>query len=197
MSIKEKVQLVEEVFAHLDDDIAKFQQETGLGCIRGCGECCKKPDIEATVLEFLPLAYYLFKTNRDAEVLQGLEKTNSAPPCTFFSTIFPGYQSGRCTIYLHRGLICRLFGFSATKDKEGNPVLATCKIIKSELSDKYKAAVQSIGEGGFVPVMNQYYIKLLAIDLDLGNRFYPINEAIKIAIEKVSLACTYLEQEEV
>jgi len=195
MSIKEKVGQIEAVFAGLDEDISRFQKETGLGCISGCGACCKKPDIEATVLEFLPLAYHLFKTNRDVEVLEKLESTNNEPPCTFFFSILPSNNAGLCTIYLHRGLICRLFGFSATKDKEGLPVLATCKIIKTELSEKYKAAVKSIDEGGFVPVMNQYYMKLLAIDHELGNKFYPINEAIKIAIEKVSLSCAYLEEE--
>lgn len=196
MSIKDKVLQVENVFATLDDDIARFQKATGLGCISGCGACCKKPDIEATVLEFLPLAYHLFKTNRDIEVLENLERINNTPPCTFFSTILPDNQTGLCTIYLHRGLICRLFGFSATKDKEGRPVLATCKIIKNELSDRYKQAVKAIDTGEFVPVMNQYYMKLLAIDHELGNKFYPINEAIKIAIEKVSLSCAYMEQEE-
>jgi Fe-S-cluster containining protein len=196
MSIREIVSQVEDVFIELDLDIAKFQQETGLGCIRGCGECCKKPDIEATVLEFLPLAYHLYKADLDIEVLERLENNNSAPPCTFFSAILPGFQSGLCTIYLHRGLICRLFGFSATRDKEGKPVLATCKIIKNQKSAEYNAAVRSIDEGGFVPVMNQYYMKLLAIDLEMGNKFYPINEAIKLAIEKVSLTCAYMEQEE-
>lgn len=196
MSIKDKVRQVEKVFEELDEDISRFQNETGLGCIKGCGLCCKKPDIEATVLEFLPLAYHLFKAKRDIEVLEKLENTNNEPPCTFFSTVLPGQQTGLCTIYLHRGLICRLFGFSATKDKEGKPVLATCKIIKTELSAHYHAAVESIDQGGFVPVMNQYYMKLLAIDHELGNRFYPINEAIKIAVEKVSLACAYMEIEE-
>jgi Fe-S-cluster containining protein len=195
MAIKEKVRQIEEVFAALDDDIALFQKQTGLGCISGCGACCKKPDIEATVLEFLPLAYHLYINNRDVEVLEKLEQSNNQPPCTFFSTLMPGNQTGLCTIYLHRGLICRLFGFSATKDKEGRPVLATCKIIKTELSEKYNAAVTSIDEGAFVPVMNQYYMKLLSIDHELGNSFYPINEAIKLAIEKVSLTCAYSDQE--
>ncbi|MDQ3534847.1 MAG: YkgJ family cysteine cluster protein, partial [Bacteroidota bacterium] len=78
MSIREIVSQVEDVFIELDLDIAKFQQETGLGCIRGCGECCKKPDIEATVLEFLPLAYHLYKADLDIEVLERLENNNSA-----------------------------------------------------------------------------------------------------------------------
>ena len=36
-----------------------------------------------------------------------------------------------------------------------------------------------------VPVMNQYYMRLMAIDPDLGRQFYPINKALKLAIEMV------------
>lgn len=195
MNIREKVREVEKVFSELEKDIKLFQSETQLGCKTGCGECCKKPDIEATVLEFLPLAFYLWQTGKDAEVLRRLEETMLAPPCTFFSSFFTGQSVGMCSIYLHRGLICRLFGFSASRDKEGKPVLATCKFIKTELSEKYNETVRAINEGAFVPVMNQYYMKLLAIDLDLGNRFFPINQAIKLAVEKVSLSCMYEAQE--
>jgi len=34
-------------------------------------------------------------------------------------------------------------------------------------------------------MMNQYYMQLHAIDMDLTREFYPINEAIKRAIEVV------------
>ena len=34
-------------------------------------------------------------------------------------------------------------------------------------------------------MMNQYYMQLHAIDMDLTRDFYPINEAIKRAIETV------------
>ncbi|CAN5269785.1 YkgJ family cysteine cluster protein [soil metagenome] len=195
MSIPEKVVEVERVFAELDEEISRFKVETGLGCIKGCGECCKKPDIEATVLEFLPMAYHLCQINREIEVLEALEKRDHLPTCTFFSTIISGHEIGLCNNYLHRGLICRLFGFSASKDKEGRPVLATCRIIKTNLATEYQNAVTYIHEGGFVPVMNQYYMKLLSIDHDLGQTFYPINKAIKIAIEKLSLYISYSKQE--
>lgn len=195
MSIPEKVLAVEKVFAELDDDIARFKAETGLGCIKGCGECCKKPDIEATVLEFLPMAFHLCELNREVEVLEALENNHQVPTCTFFSTIVSGNEIGLCSNYLHRGLICRLFGFSASRDKEGRPVLATCRIIKTNFIKEYETAVASINEGGFVPVMNQYYMKLLSIDHELGQAFYPINKAIKLAIEKVSLYYTYSQQE--
>jgi uncharacterized protein len=195
MSISEIVSAVEKVFAELDEDISRFKTETGLRCITGCGECCKKPDIEATVLEFLPMAYHLCKLNLEIKILEKLEENDQSLTCTFFSNIFSKHQIGLCTNYVHRGLICRLFGFSASRDKQGRPVLATCRIIKTNLNIEYDNAVAYIEEGGFVPVMNQYYMKLLSIDHELGQSFYPINKAIRLAIEKVSLYYSYQQQE--
>ena len=55
-----KVRAVKREYLKLDREIANFTRQSGLHCIKGCGECCKKPDIEATPLEFLPLALKLF-----------------------------------------------------------------------------------------------------------------------------------------
>lgn len=191
MQLEEKVKAVEEVFEDLDRDISHFKGLTRIGCIRGCGECCKKPDIEATVLEFLPLAFQIHREGRENEVLEQLEEQPDATRCLFFATALPGHGAGMCTIYAHRGLICRLFGFSATTDKHGKPVLATCKYIKNDENGSYKNAVGHIDEGGFVPVMNNYYMRLLAIDMALANQFFPINQAIKLAIEKVGMYYAY------
>jgi hypothetical protein len=58
MSLEEKVNLVKAVFEKLDKEIAAFQSWSGLHCKFGCGKCCTKPDIEATILEFLPFIYF-------------------------------------------------------------------------------------------------------------------------------------------
>ena len=47
-----------------------------------------------------------------------------------------------------------------------------------------KAKVE-IDNGLPVPVMNQFYMQLHGIDFELTRDFYPINEAIKKAIETV------------
>ncbi len=191
MTLAEKVKAVESVFEDLDRDIATFQGNTGIGCIRGCGACCTKPDIEATILEFLPLAYQLHLQGRENEIFDRLASEQDSTICLFFATKIPGHGAGMCTIYEHRGLICRLFGFSATTDKYGKPVLATCKYIKGHENGMYQHAVDAIDKGAFVPVMNNYYMRLLAIDMSLGNQFYPINKAIQLAIEKVGMYFAY------
>jgi len=180
--IEEKVQHVEAVFKKLDDEISKFQSWSTLQCEFGCGKCCFKPDIEATALEFLPFALHLFKTHQAEEWLSRLSETN-ADVCL----ILHPHQSGAglCSEYTHRGLICRLFGYSARTNKYGKRELVTCQIIKTGQAEKFADAERKIENGMDVPVMNEFYMQLASIDFDMARTFYPINQAIRKAIEAV------------
>jgi uncharacterized protein len=181
--LPEKVRAVEEVFKALDENISRFQSWSTLHCKMGCGKCCFKSDIEATVLEFLPFAHYLYLNDLAFKWLDDL-KTHSSPVCMILNPTQAGV--GLCSQYPYRGLICRLFGYSARTNKYGVKELVTCQLIKSEQSAAYAQAQQRIENNAEdIPVMNQYYMQLHAIDQDLAYNFYPINEAIKRAIEAV------------
>ncbi len=186
MSVYRKVKAVEKLFAELERAMDGFKAATGLGCLPGCGECCKKPDIEAVPLEFLPLAYSLYKAGTAWEWLEKLgSEDGKTGICTMFTVISPTTQVGRCTVYPHRGLICRLFGFSAVTDKHGQARLSTCRIIKTETAGAFWAAEQHIAAGGQVPMVRNYYQQLASIDFALAQEPCPINTAIKQAIEAV------------
>jgi uncharacterized protein len=180
--LKEKVQAVEEVFQKLDQEIAAFQSWSTLHCKFGCGKCCYKADIEATVIEFLPFAHYLYEKDQAFEWLYGL-KSASSSLCKILNPTQSG--AGLCSEYPHRGLICRLFGYSARTNKYGSKELITCQIIKTEQADAYNTAKDKVENNEPVPIMSQYYMQLHAIDPELARDFYPINEAIKRAIETV------------
>ncbi|MFZ6012952.1 MAG: YkgJ family cysteine cluster protein [Bacteroidota bacterium] len=182
LSLVEKVQAVEAVFRDLDEAISKFQGWSTLYCKFGCGKCCFKADIEATVLEFIPFAHYLYQQDLAFDWLNKLKQTDSSL-CLILNPTSSG--AGLCSEYPYRGLICRLFGYSARTDKYGVQELVTCQIIKTEQSGAYEQTAEKVRAGEKVPVMNQYYMKLHAIDHDLAQNFYPINEAIKRAIETV------------
>jgi uncharacterized protein len=182
VSIIEKVRAVEEVFIHLDEAISGFQSRTTLHCKFGCGKCCLKADIEATVLEFLPFAQYLFEKDLAFDWLEKIKAGPSAT-CLILDETQPG--AGLCSEYPHRGLICRLFGYSARTNKYGTRELITCQIIKTEQSEAYQQAQSAVEQDEPVPVMSNYYMKLHAIDPELARDFYPINQAIKKAIETV------------
>jgi len=181
-SILEKVSSVEKVFDQLDQEIASFQSWSGLHCQFGCGKCCFKPDIEATILEFLPFAHYLY-TEGKAEAW--LDRLTDAPGslCLILNPTQAG--AGLCSEYKHRGLICRLFGYSARTNKYGMKELVTCQIIKTEQREEFEKASVEINQEGHVPVMSHFYMQLHAIDFELTRDFFPINTAIRKAIETV------------
>ena len=180
--MEEKCGAVEEVFARLDHEISRFQSSSSLHCKFGCGKCCFKADIEATILEFLPFALYLHQQGKAEQWYDNL-LSHDSPVCLILNPTQAG--TGLCSEYPYRGLICRLFGYSARTNKYGKPELVTCQIIKTEQSQAYETAEQKIENAGEVPVMSDFYMQLHGIDPDLTREFYPINVAIRKAIETV------------
>ncbi|MBS1488269.1 MAG: YkgJ family cysteine cluster protein [Bacteroidetes bacterium] len=177
-----KINAVQSIFDQLDRAIASFQNETSLHCQWGCGKCCFKPDIEATVLEFLPFAHHLYQQGLAEAWLTKTSESDSAV-CLILNPTQSG--AGLCSQYAHRGLICRLFGYAARTNKYGEKELVTCSIIKTEQVDQIEKANEKIKLGLPVPVMHEYYMQLASIDFDLSRDFFPINAAIRKAIEKV------------
>ena len=182
VELPEKVLAVERVFQNLDDEISRFQSDSTLHCKFGCGNCCFKPDIEATTLEFLPFAYHLHQAGV-AEAWREKLISSESSICLILNPTQSG--AGLCSEYPHRGLICRLFGYSARTNKYGKHELVTCQIIKTEQSVAYQEAEEKVEGGAPVPVMSDYYMQLHGIDPELTQDFYPINQAIQKAIETV------------
>ena len=183
MSIEHRVQLVEKLFHQLEQESVRFQKKSGLNCASGCGKCCTYSDIEASPLEFLPWAFHLFLNSKAEETLLMLERKNS-PTCFIFKPITLS-DKGNCSDYKYRGLIWRLFGYGANKDKYGNLRLTTCQIIKEGQAENYKTANEAITKGLYVPVFTDYYMQLNQIDFQLGNIILPVNKALKMALEEV------------
>lgn len=102
---------------------------------------------------------------------------------------------GLCSQYKHRGLICRLFGYSARTNKHGSKELVTCTVIKTGQTDAFERAETDIRAGLPVPVMNQFYMRLSGIDPVMAAEFYPINVAIRKALERVLSRQGYEEGE--
>lgn len=107
------------------------------------------------------------------------------PVCVLLAPVLTEHAEGFCTDYKNRPLICRLFGFSAMLNKNHKPVLVTCKIIKESDPVNYENAVVSIENGGYVPVISNYFSQLRNIDPDLGTKMLTINLAMVKAIEVV------------
>lgn len=183
MSLELKVKLVENLFDQLEKESVQFQQASGIKCISGCGKCCTHPNIEASPLEFLPWAFHLFLSGKAEEILAMLNDTHTLP-CFLFIPVSL-VDEGHCASYKYRGLICRLFGFAASRDKYGSLRLATCKIIKESQDNNYHTASEAITKGLYVPVFTDYYMRLNQIDYQLGSKIVSVNKALKMALEEV------------
>lgn len=184
MSIVRKVKAVEKIFAALDQEMNALRTSSGLHCISGCGKCCFKADIEASPLEFIPYAFHLYLTKRIDEAYQAL-LLNETSICALFAPVPFSLDKGSCSNYAYRGLICRLFGFSATRDKNGLSKLITCKILKETQEDVVNTIQKGIESDIAVPMMNDYYFRIRSIDPDLGTMMLPINLAMQKAMEVV------------
>ncbi len=179
-----KIRKVEQVFKQLEKGTDKFGKQSGLKCLTNCSLCCLKKDLEANVLEFLPLAYYLVKNNLHEEALDLLE-TNPEHCINLAKNQAPGTTAG-CSIYEHRGLICRLFGFSAVRDKNSRLALFTCSHIKNEFHTEYLNVMERINVDMSIPVVADVYYQIYYIDSQMASDYNPINVSIRKAIEKVA-----------
>lgn len=183
MQLNNKIRAVNRLFSRLDNHINIFRDKSGLSCPQGCGKCCMKPDITATILEFLPAASVVYNSGVYEDILNDLDERIENKICIFFDR---DENEGHCSCYPYRGLICRLFGFSTRVDKYGDRSFVTCKEIKKQINGRDTSGFLSLAPG-----INEYYMRLFAIDPNLALQQLPINECIRKAIEIVALNYRY------
>jgi uncharacterized protein len=188
---------VKKVYEKLDNHLSVVAQKAGLKCPVHCGACCIKSDIEASPVEFLPLAAWLYETNQVDEYLEKLENSSDGL-CVNFSPEARSKGEWGCSQYEYRGLICRLFGYGFRLNREGIPGLVTCKIMKNTISDSVILANKIASEEpDEVPIFSNYFMQLYAIDPDMALKQIHINDAIRMAIEILYFHYAHLREEEI
>ena len=185
MNTLAKVRAVERLFKVLDKDIHELRSQTGISCVKDCIKCCTTPRIEATALEFYPLAYHLYKTGRAGSILAKIEQTNAPSICPSLNSLsIEGIRPG-CSFYEQRGLICRLFTYSYSTDKYARRRLNACKTIRVNQPEQLDKANKIMETRPLGPKASDYYSRLQIIDFYEAQRLYPIGEAVRIAIETI------------
>jgi Fe-S-cluster containining protein len=195
MRIEEKVNEVLKIHRIVDADVHRFGMKSGLSCLRFCSRCCSSVRVTATVLEMLPLAYWFYKKQTAQFWLEKLDDAGEDGERMCILLRFPkrSRNVGRCMAYKMRPLICRLFGFAAVFDKNNQPQLVTCKVIKKIYHQAYLEIALSL-RTLHVPIMKRYYAMLYPLDFMQAQRFYPLNEALRLAIETVLFHFSYHRQ---
>jgi len=174
------------LFESIDGQTKEFAGQTGLKCKSGCGACCTNPDVETTVAEVLPLAVHLWSNGQGEGFLEDGSPKFSKSICVFYKPDPVRKDHGSCSIYAYRPGLCRLFGFAARKDKHGQNILVTCKVIKDSQPQVCKQTQEGLKTGALgAPLLNTHAFAVSNIDPVHGGKLFPINEAISLAVEKV------------
>ncbi len=185
MNLLEKSLAVEAIFQELEEESKQFHREAGMGCISGCGFCCSNPEVPASPLEFLPLAFDLYEKGLANELAEQLSQQENPGICIVYRSQSLDASKGYCGNYAKRGLICRLFGASARRNnKTGFKELITCKILKAEKSASFLAVTERVNSDMEIALAPAYYTRIKEVDEALAQQ-YPVNHAVLLALELV------------
>lgn len=92
-------------------------------------------------------------------------------------------ESDRCGQYLQRPSVYRMFGVAGFLNKRREVTLSICKHLKT----LYPQEVSSEG----APILTYWSSQLATFEPRLVQDFLPLNQALKIALEKVVLYAEY------
>jgi len=183
-----------EVYADLERKIAEFKRGAGIECLRGCTFCCATAKfVEASIFEMLPLSLHFWEEGRAPEILEKLEGIHPEMPCILLNPDPLDEPSGGCTYYRFRPLVCRLFGFSATLDKNGRLSIALCAPLKELHSGMAERVDQKIRGDLPFAFMPDFSRKVAMIHPHLGQEKYPVNIALLEALELVGQKIHFLK----
>lgn len=115
---------------------ADWYKKTQLYCPEGCGECCRNFELDLLECEAVYMAVWLMQNQRETaqKVMDGNFPFNQNKGCPFWNENSPFH----CSIYEGRGFICRLFGASGFRAKEGRTVWKPCRFYPADLLCKQK-----------------------------------------------------------
>lgn len=191
--MRERVEFVRALLEQADAQTAALRARTALACPPRCGACCLSPEVETSVAELLPMALELVRSGRAAALLETLAPDAPSPPerCALYAPDPDEPRRGRCQAYAERPLVCRLFGFTARRDRLGRPRLAACATMRAALPGDVAAAERAL-EAGLPAGVGGDLSQLLALELPgEGSEQLPINVALRRALERVLLAERY------
>lgn len=187
--LRELAQAVQAIYADIDAAVARFQTHSGLVCPPGCGQCCLFGRVEATVLEFLPLAFGLHRLQQAEELLDRLLLASQGPRCLLYQADRIARGEGGCSQYAGRPLVCRLFGFAGNRDRQGVARLALCRTMK-EQGNREATFLGQIDDG--MPIFAEAGMRMTSLHPAYGTQRLPINKALAeaLAVVGMSLALT-------
>ena len=170
----------------MDAGTSAFAAATGLACPSGCGACCHSPEVESSVVDLLPAAFALFEGGRAESLLERLGESPDERVCALYEPDAGDPLRGRCSLYEQRPSLCRLFGFTARRDRLGQPEFLGCREHGSSTPEAYARAVTRVASGAPVQMLADE-VAAVASEAGPSAAALPINQALRAALERVGL----------
>ncbi|MCP5453308.1 MAG: YkgJ family cysteine cluster protein [Spirochaetaceae bacterium] len=186
--LAERLESLAYLYKRADSAVAAFVAASGVSCPFGCGSCCEGfvPDI--LPVEAAYLAAYLAASDRPRayEAAAGRLGARSYPDgrqgCPLYRTDTPYH----CGVYEARPLICRMFAFSATRDKLSRTAFSVCRLGSSRGGARGASGEALLDAfGAEPPVMADYGSELAGIEPEAAGRRMPLPEALAEAASRV------------
>jgi len=188
-----KANEIQEILDSVEKIIRNVQLETGLRCPPSCRECCKTSgdSIQVTVTEFLPLSLRLWNEGKATHLLERLDSVYDNDECILFESSSAVSEEGGCTEYASRPLLCRLFGFSGIINRSGQVIPVVCRYMKIHCPQSVEILLGKLSDGLKIPVFADYSSQIRGVDPYMGANTFPVNLALRRALEYVGLRFDY------
>ena len=191
MNIREFCENLQNIYDEMWRTFSEYQKASGLNCLEGCGKCCNNPEVEASVMEMLPLALRMHDEGKLEYWIDRLESSEQAH-CLMYQPHSPDGSLGQCGVYKERPSLCRMFGVSGYYNKHREVTLSVCKLIKDKYPELLAQREKEVSEEK-TPMLITWSYRLAQLDPALIQDRLPINQAFKKALEKIALYAQYQE----
>jgi uncharacterized protein len=213
--LRDRLESLVELYRRADEAVAAFCAGSGLACPHGCGTCCEGFVPDVMPLEAAAVAAFLAGKDKAAAwslagagshvpgdpdlAVRGQSSADRGQSCPLFTADSPWH----CTVYEARPLVCRLFAFSAVRDKRGQSSFALCRLMPAATGVAVQGAASpgaaSPGTaarsasgpailqtfGAQPPFMADYGNEILALDPHSNGDRAPLPEALMDAMSQV------------
>ena len=131
---------IEKSYDRIDKEQESWYKISGFLCPAGCGECCTHFEPDLMVSEALYMGAWLLEHQPciARRVAEGIFPFDNGTFCPFFNA----ESQFHCSIYGGRAFICRLFGASSSRSKNGTLAWKPCRFYPSELLSEHRPPLE-------------------------------------------------------
>ena len=184
----DRLNSVHRIYIRAEEALASFRARNGLSCPAGCGSCCEGfiPDILPVEASYLAAWMVRNRPERALRIADSDTLPSNLRGCPLYD---PDNLDAHCTVYPGRPLVCRLFGFSGIRLKNGLSSFSLCRGMP-DLPPPRSGARAWAGSDleslfGAPPLMSDFGSELEGIVPGDGSRRLPLPETLPAAIRQV------------